>query len=168
MHSFVYLFIYLFICLFIYLFIFSYLFRAVEERRIAKKNGTVLTDTLLEAAIKIGLRNTKSVKIPFYGENDEEEKFDNNNEENIEIQEKKAVNVDEKKSNSLNLFLRKSSSVLESLIYENKRRNTENDSEKNDKRNNNGGNIFNHRVIHLGLEEEKTGEEKNNGEVCLL
>ena len=102
------------------------------------------------------------MKIPFYGENNEKEKFDNDNEENIEIQEKKAVNVDEKKSNSLNLFLRKSSSVLESLIYENKRRNTENDSEKNDKRNNNCGNIFNHRVIHLGFE-----EEKNNREVCL-
>ena len=134
----------------------------------AKKNGTVLTDTLLEAAIKIGLRNTKSVKIRFYGENDNEEKLDNNNnEENIEEKERKSVNVDERKSNNLNLFLRRSSSVFESLIFENKRRNKENDVEKNDKRNSTGGNIFNRTMIHLGVEEEKAGEEKNNTEVYL-
>ena len=134
----------------------------------AKKNGTVLTDTLLEAAIKIGLRNTKSVKMLFYGENDNEEKLDNNNnEENIEEKERKAVNVDERKSNNLNLFLRRSSSVFESLIFENKRRNKENDVEKNDKRNSTGGNIFNRTMIHLGVEEEKAGEEKNNTEVYL-
>ena len=134
----------------------------------AKKNGTVLTDTLLEAAIKIGLRNTKSVKKLFYGENDDEEKLDNNNnEENIEEKERKSVNVDERKSNNLNLFLRRSSSVFESLIFENKRRNKENDVEKNDKSNSTGGNIFNRTMIHLGVEEEKAGEEKNNTEVYL-
>ena len=132
----------------------------------AKKNGTVLTDTLLEAAIKIGLRNEKSVKILFYGANDEE-KLDNNKEENIEYQERKAANVDDKKNNNLNLFLRRSSSVFESILFENKRKNTENDGEKNDKKNSTGGNIFNRTMIHLGCEEEKAGEEKNNREVCL-
>ena len=50
---------------------------------------------------------------------------------------------------------------------ENKRKNTENDGEKNDKKNSTGGNIFNRTMIHLGCEEEKAGEEENNREVCL-
>ena len=151
---------------------FPSLFRAIEERKIAKKDGIVLKETLLETAIKIGLRNIKSVKIPFFSNNENKENSNINNLEETENNRNNGIttiNVDEKKSNNLNLFLRKSSSVVESLLYEKKRNNTEIDSEKNVKKNNNnnnGGNIFNNRVIYLGCDKERMSEEKSNDEVC--
>ena len=136
----------------------SWHYRAVEERREMKKSGIKITDTLLESAQKINLRNIQYEKRTLLGRKD-------NSDENDDISENngfRSRSVDERVNNSLNSFLRKSSFLCEAIM--NEIAHTKNENEKiNNRIQRTGNKIFSPTVIVLGenLNQDR-GEEKSN------
>ena len=136
----------------------SWHYRAVEERREMKKSGIKITDTLLESAQKINLRNIQYEKRTLLGRKD-------NSDENDDITENngfRSKSVDERVNNSLNSFLRKSSFLCEAIM--NEIVHTKNENEKiNNRIQRTGNKIFSPTVIVLGEDlDQDRGEEKNN------
>lgn len=133
-------------------------YRAVEERREMKKSGIKITDTLLESAQRINLRNIQYEKRTLSGRKD-------NSDENDDITENdgfRSKSVDERVNNSLNSFLRKSSFLCEAIM--NEIAHTKNENEKiNNRIQRTGNKIFSPTVIVLGENlNQDMGEEKNN------
>lgn len=132
-------------------------FRAVEERRIAKKNGITPTDTLLETAHKIGARNTHFEKRTLLGRKDRSEEDNNDTAENDEF---KSESVDEKGNQSLSNFLRKTSLLCEALLDESAQMKMENRKDRNPV--SKSGNIFNSKIVILGgAQSQSEGKEQD-------
>jgi hypothetical protein len=139
----------------------------VEERRNLRKQGEELKNTLLETARLIGLRNTSIEKnSTFHNRNDISE-----NDDVYENNDFYPISVDGKNSNSLNVFLRKSSLLCESLM--NEQSNLKNEKKKEMSQSKVAdGKIFNSNVITLGvrnkMSEEKESEMVTNAVVVVV
>lgn len=119
------------------------------------KQGKEVKNTLLEMAHIIGLRNTEK-----------EDKYSNfHNENNIDEKNKNddlsPISVDGRNSNSLNVFLRKSSLLCELIM--NEQLNLKNEKKKEFSQNKAAvGKIFNSNAVTLGVRNKMTEEKESD------
>ena len=119
------------------------------------KQGKEVKNTLLEMAHLIGLRNSEK-----------DDKYSNfHNENNIDeknkIDDLYPISVDGRNSNSLNVFLRKSSLLCELIM--NEQSNLKNEKKKEFSQNKAAdGKIFNSNVVTLGVRNKMTEEKESD------